>query len=175
VTDLPERLATGVASHIDRRRFMRRTAQAAFFAAATIAAGGGLEAFNVPRALANPCNQSTNVPGPGCPNGGVVGMAPCGPSPCCSWYSKHDSSKCDCSAGAGKCKKKGSNSGYCEGDGLFYSSNCWSCSTTYHGQICVTTCCDCGINSKHKSTCGKGLKYYANRCISWDVVCKPVT
>jgi hypothetical protein len=179
MSEMPERLAESIARRIERRRFIRRSAAAVFSTVVGVAAGGGLEVLTATKALANPCGKSSNKPGPGCPVGGansIYGYAPCGPSPCCSWYG---SSNCNCEAAdAGNCKSKGANNGYCEGDGRYYSAtNCWSCSVGLNGYIYTTTCCDCGINSAHKSVCqppsgSSGGGYYANRCVSWYLTSK---
>lgn len=168
---LVSQIAEKTATHIDRRRFMRRSAQAIFVSAAGIAAGGGLSAITAPKALANACGSPASDRGPGCPSGAYIGGAPCGPSPCCG---NAGSGNCNCANGYGTCKSKGSNSGYCEGEGFYYSSNCWSCVTCYEGNSYVAVCCDCAINSAHSSTCKAQLGvsskgYWANRCISYEI------
>jgi len=166
MSEFHERIAERLAEKMERRRFIRRSSKVVFGTVAALAAGGGLQVLSSPKAFANECSARSGA-GPGCST--FNGYAPCGPSPCCSWYNSHDNKNCNCASGAGSCKSKGSNSGYCEGNGYFYSgSNCWGCSYNIGGCDVVITCCDCAINSSHSSTCKAGLGYYANRCITWS-------
>jgi hypothetical protein len=149
--DLPIRLAEGIAQKIERRRFFRRSATAIFTAAALVSVGEVMQVMNATSAFACDCNDSTCTKGAGCPSGGVYGLHPCGPSPCCSSLS----SACDCGSD-GSCKTGGD----CLGPGTnIYSSGCWSCSNTMNGCVYLTTCCDCMV----KAACGTQF----GRCISW--------
>lgn len=165
MSELPERFAERLAEKIERRRFIRRSSKVVFGTVAALAAGGGLQVLSAPKALANECSATTGA-GPGCSK--FAGHAPCGPSPCCTWYNSHDNKNCNCQSGAGTCKGSGANSGYCAGNGYFYSgTNCWSCTYNIGGCITVITCCDCAISSSKRSSCAAGLSYYANRCVTW--------
>jgi hypothetical protein len=161
-------LAVKIAEGIERRRFMRRAAQTAFFLAAGVTVGGGLDLFGASKAYANPCGKKSNVPGLGCPKGGatsVYGYAPCGPSPCCDYYG---SGPCNCANAShpGLCL----SSGRCAGDGYYYAnSNCWTCGVNIQGNEWLTTCCDCEYKDKYKTDCKPSKGYYAGRCISWYV------
>lgn len=153
---LPGRLAEGIAQKIERRRFFRNSARGLFILAAATAAGEGLQVFKATNALACDCNDSKCSAGAGCPTGGVYGLHPCGPSPCCSSLK----SACQCATSNGGCKSGGS----CEGDGRnIYSSHCWSCTAAVVSGKCATyyttTCCDCLVSS----SCGTPY----GRCISW--------
>jgi hypothetical protein len=161
MTEKPANIAVRLASRIERRRFLRLASQATFVAVAGIAVGEGLGAINPPKAYANPCGNKSNKAGLACPNGGEYGYAPCGPSPCCAHYS----GGCNCAGSSpGSCK----TSGYCAGDGYYYSgTNCWSCAVSYAGQEFITTCCDCSYKSAYYDTCKPSSGYYAGRCISW--------
>jgi hypothetical protein len=158
LNEMPGRLAEGLARRIERRRFLRNTARTMFIATAAVAAGEGLQAMRAGNAFACDCNDSSCAQGRGCPSGGVYGLHPCGPSPCCSSLS----SSCQCATSGGGCKSGGN----CHGAGTnIYSSHCWSCTVT---QACgnpgcecnyTTTCCDCNV----ASSCGTPY----GRCISW--------
>jgi hypothetical protein len=100
--DLPGRLAEGIAQRIERRRFFRRTATAIFTAAALVSVGEVMQVMKATSAFACDCNDSSCTNGAGCPSGGVYGLHPCGPSPCCSSLS----SSCDCGSN-GSCKDSG--------------------------------------------------------------------
>jgi hypothetical protein len=149
--ELPQRMAEGIAARIERRRFLRKSAQVMFVVTAGVAAGGGLEVIRAPSAFACDCNDSSCTKGAGCPTGGIYGLHPCGPSPCCSSLS----SSCDCGAD-GSCKSGGN----CLGKQTnVYSSGCWSCAVGMNNCVYTTTCCDCGV----KAACGTPY----GRCISW--------
>jgi hypothetical protein len=170
VTEQPGQFALRVASHIERRRFLRRSAQAAFVGVAGLAAGGGLTLFRAPSAYANACGTSASNkcgnangwPGPGCPT--VAGFAPCGPSPCCSYYG---SGKCNCQSTPGNCKSNGT----CEGKTTeVYSTGCWSCGYHVSGTTFVYTCCDCHYTTSAAGGCSRSaFCYYANRCVSVSI------
>jgi hypothetical protein len=159
VEELSGRLAEGLAQHIERRRFFRRTARAAFIVAAGVAAGEGLQVFKAGNAFACDCNDSSCTNGRGCPTGGKFGLHPCGPSPCCAALS----TSCRCGSGGGSCKRGGN----CFGDGInIYSSHCWSCTITFAcgnpGCICrsTTTCCDCLVAASCGTPYGRCISYY---------------
>jgi hypothetical protein len=126
-----------LAIRIERRRFLRRTANALFYGAVATAGGAvGLGTF-----LASPAQAA----------GGCCFSNCCGPSPCCS------SSCCNkpCCSGAA-CKNNGSSClGY---DKTHYSNACWSC---YVSSCVVDVCCDCKINNES----GCPNPYATNRCI----------
>jgi hypothetical protein len=166
MSELPERLAERLADRMERRRFIRRSSQIIFGTVAGLAAGGGAQVLTARKAFANECGARSGN-GPGCPT--FNGFTPCGPSPCCTWYNSHDNRNCNCQSTPGHCKGAGANNNFCNGDGFFYSgTNCWSCSYNIGGCDVVVSCCDCGIKSAKASTCGAGLGYYANRCVTWQ-------
>jgi hypothetical protein len=117
--NLPGRLAEGLAQRIERRRLFRNSARAMFIVAAGVAAGEGMQVMKATSAFACDCNDSSCTKGAGCPTGGIYGLHPCGPSPCCSSLS----TACQCGSN-GSCKSGGN----CLGKQTnIYSSGCWSC------------------------------------------------
>lgn len=168
MTEQPVRLAVKLASRIERRRFLRHSAQAAFIGVAGLAAGGGLQLLHTPKSYANTCGKPGNKPGLSCPNKGTFGDAPCGPSPCCSYYG---SGACNCESSPGSCKSNAT----CAGKGHeVYSTACWSCGVHVAGSEFITTCCDCHYTAAGGPKCNphKG-PYYNNRCISWYITETP--
>jgi|HubBroStandDraft_1064217.scaffolds.fasta_scaffold13314_6 hypothetical protein len=147
------RIAERVAAKVERRKFLRRSAQSVFVVLAGVAAGEGWQVFKSASAYACDCNDSSCTNGKGCPTGGEFGLHPCGPSPCCSSLS----SSCDCGSG-GACKSGGN----CQGHGYsIYSSGCWSCPVVMNGYVYITTCCDCTVKAACNTPYG--------RCISWSI------
>lgn len=157
MTDIGSRIAESLAERMERRQLFRRAAKMSFLTISIAAAGGGFMLLDAKRALANPCGNINNVPGNGCPNGGVYGYAPCGPSPCCSSLGNG----CNCGTSGGGCL----SGGKCLGAQYnIYSSHCWSCQTSSPCKtnctcVYITTCCDCGV----VSSCGTP----SGRCVSW--------
>jgi hypothetical protein len=157
IDSVPGRLAEHVAEKIERRRFLRRSARATFVVAVGLASGEGWQVFKSASAFPCDCNDSSGRchAGHGCPTGGIYGLHPCGPSPCCSSLS----SSCDCGS-SGNCKTGGN----CLGRGYIYSSGCWSCGIRIQNTLWITTCCDCNV----KPVCGTPY----GRCISWSIASK---
>jgi len=155
IDSIPERMADRLAERIERRRFLRKSTRTMFVVAAAIAAGEGFQVMKAPAAFACDCNDSGCSNGSGCPTGGIYGLHPCGPSPCCSSLR----SSCNCGSGC-QCKNNASSGGNCKGHGFgVYSSGCWSCSVVISGFRYITSCCDCEV----KAACNTPF----GRCISW--------
>jgi hypothetical protein len=162
MTERPARFAVKLATGIERRRFMRHSAQAAFIGIAGLAAGTGLQLWHPPKAFAAACDGPKGL---GCPSGTYYGPHPCGPSPCCNWWG---SNRCNCESSPGKCKSHATDS-YCNGIGMeVYGTGCWGCAVIVSGCLFTTTCCDCHYSSTGGPACNPGSGYYAKRCISWN-------
>jgi hypothetical protein len=146
MTDQLRDLTSQFAVALTRRRFLRRTAGAAFAGMATLTAGA-LVKPSLAYGYTSACQSPS---GPGCPHG-------CGPSPCCNKSSR--SSACKCGTGT-NCK---SGTTHCHGKaGTWGGTACWTC--TWYKCLpsgyakYVTTCCDCST-----SGCGDP----SSRCISY--------
>lgn len=149
------RLASKIALTIDRRRFLRKSAQGAFFFFSAGALGAGLDWAGTQKAFAHTahCAGSGNM-GLGCP-GGSAGY-PCGPSRCCGYIRSGYPTSCNCSNGSGGCI----TNSHCLGEQYnIYSSGCWTCSyfNSTNNKLYTTTCCDCGTTG-----CGDS----SGRCVS---------
>ncbi len=147
-----DRGALEVVGAMNRRRFLRGTANSLFSGVAVLAAGGGLSAF-----MASPA-EAAPATGQGCPVG-------CGESPCCSYSGR--STACHCATGT-TCKSGTAN---CKGmDSSCYtqSGGCWTyrsaCATCGVNCCCITTttCCDCKT-----SGCGDPAPCGTSHCIGW--------
>jgi hypothetical protein len=128
---------------MERRRFLRKTANTLFYGLAATAAGEvGLLTF-----LTSPA-QAT---------GACCAFSCCGPSPCCG------TSCCnkDCCGSNATCKNNGST---CLGQDFreypSSSTGCWSCSACPHSFVC----CDCKTNNT------SGCSNFTNRCICEETV-----
>jgi hypothetical protein len=139
-----------LAVHIERRRFLRRSATGVFLATAAAMIG---DLKFASRVLADP-NASPDVStGPGCPAG-------CGPSRCCNISGICDKACCTPDTIAGlKCPD--SDGGNCTDPG--HSSCCW---TYQPSPDIVNTCCDCQTNNNSGCPAGGG---YNNLCICYYI------
>lgn len=113
--------ATWLATQVERRSFLRKSANTLFYGAVATSAG----ALSLGTFLADPVGAT----GPCCPT------SCCGPSPCCGTACCNK----NCCNARGQCKGTGNRCGW---DYRSYESACWSCGST-HGW----RCCDCKTNS----------------------------
>jgi hypothetical protein len=148
MTERIQNATVRLAGGIDRRRFLRRTANVLFAGVAVTSAG---ELFKPSTALAytSSCTQPSS--GSGCPYG-------CGPSKCCNASGR--SSACNCGTGT-TCK---SGTAHCKGRAATWGgTSCWTCTHYVCGGSTmfryVTTCCDCKT-----SGCGDS----SGHCISYQ-------
>lgn len=169
--------AEELAARMNRRRFLRRTANTLFYAVSVTAAGGGLSLIQGSRAYAVAvdmfiCEGQANV-GDGCPRDPILN-GPCGPSRCCNFTSGRPSN-CNCASGATNCKTQ-ANSPNCFGEDhrAWTNTGCWSCRGDCFrcpdGGSCrrVTTCCDCKTHASNCNDDDKGGN--RGRCINYDIV-----
>lgn len=146
----PRRLAGSpeLASFIERRRFLRKTANTIFYSIMTTAVAG----FSLGGLLSDPA-QATGG-GCGCPTNNC-----CGPSPCCN------TSCCNkncCSPNSSTCNHNAN----CDGEDTSspYNSTCWSCTSMVGCQ--TTTCCDCKTLGS-MANCSNPLGIH--RCICYQI------
>lgn len=129
-----------MAEAIDRRRFLRNMAGAAFAGATALSVGRLIN----PQAAYAYTSACLSPQGYGCPYG-------CGPSMCCSNGGRP--SGCNCGTGT-SCIDNG---GHCLGyAGTWSGQNCWTCD--YYDcdggreEHYITTCCDCKTSGCNDSS-----------------------
>jgi hypothetical protein len=141
MTQYVQRLSVRLATAMDRRQFIRRTAGGTF-ASITALAAGRLLSPGVAFAYPSTCEPRR---GSGCPAG-------CGPSTACSVLQ----GGCHCSNGNGGCASGTKN---CKGNYNDWGSgtNCWTCQYNECIGTCTyritTTCCDCATSGCGKPPC----------------------
>lgn len=163
MADAAERFAQGVASRIDRRRFMRRLARGAFFTCA-LASVGSASGIRSELARLVVRGDTCSGPGPGCP--GAVRGNPCGMSRCCNFIRAGAPNNCNCKEGTTGCKENGESPNCYGGDTRVYSNRCWTCvGPCSSGTRYTTTCCDCKTNANHCNDPDLGGN--RGRCISY--------
>jgi hypothetical protein len=170
MTETLDKMTEGIAAAVDRRRFLRRTANATFVMVATIAAGGVLDVLRPEAAWAH--TGCASAKGLGCPSN-ASHPHPCGTSRCCNYLRSGTPSSCNCRKSGSTCKSN-SDSPNCYGkDTRYYSDGCWTCTgSCVNCYYCycrtVTTCCDCKTNA---SRCkDPDLGGNRGRCIAWSAV-----
>ncbi len=177
-----DHIAISVATSIDRRRFLRRSANVGFYVASVTAAGGMMTILRESAALAAVNRECAGIgnTGLGCPNNGTSGY-PCGPSRCCNTTRPGTPGGCDCSRSSSADCKTHTDDQYCFGNDFGFwgtssgSPGCWTCTSSCYKcgsdppASCknVTTCCDCRTDG---SACNDPIISNGHgRCIAYHV------
>jgi hypothetical protein len=142
--------SVGLAGQINRRRFLRQTADATFFGVAGLVAGQTTFGSFARSLSRKACSSRTNC----CePTTGHCCPRCCGPSPACS--SSCCSQNC-CRLGTNTCNSS------CGFKGDWSGHSCWSKSRSSGNCTILTVCCDCN------SRCSAAGK--PNTCICYSIL-----
>jgi hypothetical protein len=155
-----------LATRINRRRFLRRTADQVFRGVALLASGAAIG--TIFEGVASATSGTCSGPGLGCP--GALADYPCGSSRCCGYIRPGAPNNCDCGA-SGTCRANSPSYPNCYGhDYRHYqidTGGCWTCISNCHSGVRrTTTCCDCKTNASVCNDPDKGSN--RGRCIAWS-------